>query len=786
MRHKDNASLVQGLDGAIETYSRWAIRHRWSILILVLIAAAIASYGVRFLRMNESYRVFFGASNPFLQSFDALERKYSRIDNVYFALAPAEGDVFTVSTLKAIEDLTRQAWLLPYASRVDSLTNYQHCRADGDDLIVGDLVEDADALTPEDLAEIRAIAFSDPAIKGRLLSQDEKVAGINVAFHMPSHAVHGEWNETATQARQLASRIETDHPGVEVYATGFVMLNNAFRQAALKDMYRLMPTMYVCVFLLVFVFLRTWTGTLATMLIVVLSTATGMGVAGWAGVEITGPLTTVAPLIMTLAVADSIHILVSIRQGLQNGLAKPDAIVRSLQINSMAELMTCVMTSVGFLSMNFSDSPPLRDVGNITTVGIVTAFIYTMFLIPALAAILPIGVPRQKPSSFRWTEQAASFVIAHRRPLLVGAVLLIAALCAMIPLNEMDERVAEYFGKSLQFRQDSEFVVNRMGGAYVMEFSIPSGRPDGIADPAYLSALDGFAEWLREQPGVAHVSAFSDIMKHLNKSMHGDDPAYLRIPDERSLAAQYLLFYEMSLPLGLDLNNLIDVDKSSTRVMVITDVLSSNDLRALGEAATSWLRKHALPSMVSEASGSALLFAHLTERNMRDMIGGTFTSIFVISGIMILGLRNLRYGIISLIPNLIPSAMAFGIWGLTVGHVSFALSIVSSMSFGIIVDDTVHYLEHYARARRDYRFSVEDSIRHAFSTVGTAVLATTVIVGTGFLVLALSSFSFNRDMALLSAIVVGCAFLSDLILLPTLLMMFESRRFVGGENEPLS
>jgi hypothetical protein len=774
---------MPSLNRAIENYCRWAIRNRWLISIGVLMVAAIASYGLRFLRINESYRAFFGQSNPFLQTFDALEKKYTRIDNVYFAIAPADGDAFTADTLRAIEELTGQAWLLPHASRVDSLTNYQFCRADGDDLFVGDLVEDAANLTPEDIAKLREIVISDPAIKGRLLSPDSKVAGINVTFQMPNHAVSGEWNDTATHARALAAQVEANHPGVEVYLTGFVMLNNAFREAALKDIYRLMPTMYVCVFVLVFIFLRSITGTIATMAIVGLSTSTGMGIAGWFGLEVTGPLTTVAPLIMTLAVADSIHILVSIRQWMRTGLAKNEAITRSLQTNGMAEIITCVMTSVGFLSMNYSDSPPLHDVGNITTVGIVAAFVYTMFLMPALAAILPIGVPRKGDTNLRWVERAASLVIAHRHLLLAGSVAVIVVLCALISRNEMDERVAEYFDKSLSFRQDSEFVVEHMGGAYVMEFSLDSGQPDGISDPAYLTALDGFTDWLRAQPGVAHVAAFSDIMKRVNKSMHGDDPNYFRIPDERGLAAQYLLFFEMSLPTGLDLNNQIDVNKSSTRVMILTDALSSNDLRALGGAATRWLGTHAQPSMVAEASGSALLFAHLTERNMRDMISGTFTSLFVISGIMILGLRNIRYGLISLIPNVVPSAMAFGIWGLTVGHVSFALSIVSSMSFGIIVDDTVHYLEHYAHARRDLRYSVEDSIRHAFSTVGTAVLATTIIVGSGFLILALSSFSFNRDMALLSAIVIACAFVADLVLLPTLLMMFDGEWLKSGRDK---
>jgi hypothetical protein len=395
-----------------------------------------------------------------------------------------------------------------------------------------------------------------------------------------------------------------------------------------------------------------------------------------------------------------------------------------------------------------------------------------MLLLPALASIFPIRAAGTSRTAPVWTRRLSNFVIRRQRAVLLGSLAAVGVLCSMIPLNELDEPVAEYFDESLEFRRDSDFIVKQMGGAYIMEFSIDSGRPGGIADPAYLKALDGFAQWLRAQPGVANVLAVSDVLARVNRAMHGDNPHFYRVPDDPGLAAQCLLLYEMSLPPGLDLNYQVDVAKQSTRVIVTTDVLSSNRMRALGDAATGWLRDHAPPPMVAEASGSALLFVHLTEQNIQEMINGTLVSIILIGAAMMLALRSVRLGVLSLVPNLVPSAVAFGVWGVLVGYVSFALSTVCVMTLGIIVDDTVHFFEHYVRGRRRGE-GVEESIRHAFVSVGTAVVATTAILCAGFLILSLSSFTFNRDMALLSATVIACAFLADMLLSPALLLFFD-------------
>ena len=306
---------------------------------------------------------------------------------------------------------------------------------------------------------------------------------------------------------------------------------------------------------------------------------------------------------------------------------------------------------------------------------------------------------------------------------------------------------------------------------YDIHYSLKAGESEGLSNPEFLKIVSAFTEWYRQQPEAIHVSTITDTFKRLNKNMHGDDPDYYRLPERRDLAAQYLLLYEMSLPYGLDLNNQINVDKSATRVAVTLKVLSTNELLALEKRAQEWLKENGLPSMQEvQGASPSLMFANIGYRNIRSMLLGATIALILISLILMVALRSLKFGLISLIPNLVPTAMAFGLWGLLVGQVGLGLSVVAGLTIGIVVDDTIHYLSKYLRARREKGLGAEAAVRYAFRSVGLALWITTVVLVAGFLVLAQSHFYVNASMGLMTAITISFALLADFLFLPPLLM----------------
>lgn len=775
---------IRGSEGVSDTalrinrYTNFIIRWRWLVIVMAITATALLAAGAKNLGFNNEYRVFFSEDNPHLQAFDQLQETYTKNDNILFIITPDDGEVFSHDTLAAIEEVTREAWLLPFALRVDSVTNFQYTRAEEDDLIVTPLVEDARSLSNMQLSSAKDIALSEPFIRGQLLNDDASVTAVNITFQMPQQEMD-EAPRAVNAARELKQHIEARYP-VSVRLSGVVMLSNAFFEASMKDFGSLVPAMYLVIIIFTAILLRSASATIATVLVIVFSMLAAMGVAGWLGIKLTPPSTAATTIITTLAVADSIHILTTLLAGMRQGMDRLNAIRYSMRLNVGPVFLTSVTTAIGFLSMNASDAPPFRDLGNITAIGVLWAFVLSVTLLPALIAVLPVTSRTRESTIGRKMDQLGDFVVAKRKPIFMVAAVVSILLVAMVPKNVMDDNFVAYFDESIQFRVDTDYVNENLTGIYQVQYSLDAGEDYGVSDPDFLRKVDAFVSWAREQPEVIHVNTFTDNFKRINKNMHGDDPAYYRLPDDKSLSAQYLLLYELSLPEGLDLNNQMDIGKSATQVILTLRDMPSSNIADVAERGQQWLQE--TQGLESYGVGPAVMFAYISETNMKSMMLGMVIAIFVISLLVTISLRDLRIGLLSLVPNLLPIAAAFGAWALIDGEVNVAVSMVTGMALGIVVDDSVHFLSKYLRARREEGLSREDAVRYAFSTVGVAIVVTSIILIAGFGLLAQSSFGMNANMATLTAISIAMALLADLFLLPVLLMKLDRKRLVDTTN----
>ena len=180
--------------------------------------------------------------------------------------------------------------------------------------------------------------------------------------------------------------------------------------------------------------------------------------------------------------------------------------------------------------------------------------------------------------------------------------------------------------------------------------------------------------------------------------------------------------------------------------------------------------------MWSTGAGVSIIFAFLTQRNIESMFVGTGLALVLISGCLILALRNLRMGVISLLPNLTPPVFAFGLWALLVGEIGLYASAVTAAALGLIVDFTVHFLSKYLRARREAGVSAEDGVRYAFRTVGTALWVSAFVLIAGFSALMLSDFIINSYLGLMTAMIVAIALVTDFTLLPAFLLLLDRKR----------
>jgi len=757
-------------------------KHPIWVILVSLSFAIIAASGAQNLAFKSDYRVFFGDDNPQLVAYESMQKIYNKSDNVSFVVVPEDGNVFTAKHLQALKELTKQSWQVPYSNRVDSVTNFQYTFAEEYYMIVEDLVMNTANLTSNDLSKIKAIALSEPLLVNKIVSPEGHVSVVNVSVQLPGLDPNTEGPEVATFVRDMKAKFLADNPGTEVHLSGMVIMNNAFTEAALGDSSTLVPLMFLIVVVIIGLLLRTISGTFATVLIIILSIATTMGIAGWLGFYLTGPSSSAPTMILTLAVAGCIHILTSMFYEMRHGSDKKTAILKSLKVNLQPIFLTSITTAIGFLSMNFSDSPPFRDLGNLVALGVMLAFVFSVTIFPALLTILPIKVKKVAENKHNMMSTLADFVIKKRKLLLPLTSVLIIASTVFIPNNELNDNFVEYFDKSVPYRAATDFMQENLSGMTLLEMSVETGVSSGINNPEYLQKLAEFSDWLRNQPETDHVNTITDTLKRLNKNMHADDPAWYKLPTNQEMAAQYLLLYEMSLPYGLDLNNQLNVDKSSAKVVATFENLTSNELIEIEQRINTWFENNAGQYKVIIASPS-LMFAHIGQRSIYSMLIGTTLALLLISVMLGFALKSWRYGAISLLPNLIPAGIAFGIWGLIDGQIGLSLSVVIGMTLGIVVDDTVHFLSKYLHARREKQANPKAAVHYAFGNVGSALWITTLVLVAGFTVLAQSTFSLNADMGLLTAITIFIALVVDFFFLPPLLMLLDKEKQAESLNE---
>jgi len=774
------------IDRIATRFTRGVIRFRWLVILAAVLGAGAIGSGAQYLEFANNYRVFFSDENPELVAFEELQATYTKNDNFVFVLEPADGDAFSSGTLAAVEALTEAAWQIPFTLRVDSISNFQHSYGVEDDLIVEDLFRGSADMSAQERARRGQVALDEPLLRNQLVTSAGSATAVNVVLQYPEKSLT-EIPEAVEFARDLRQQIETAYPNIDVSLTGVSMLNNAFSEVGVSEVSTLMPIMFGVILLLTLLILRSAVATVATFGVIVLSTMVGMGWAGFMGIKLT-PISASAPtIILTLAIADSMHILIALRSAVRSGMSKADAIVEAVRLNFLPVGVTSVTTIVGFLALNFSDSPPFWHLGNITAVGIAAAWLFSITLLPALISVLPYNVKQASGDDRGERAMAwiAEFVISKPRRILIslgGAIMLLAAL---IPTIDFNDQWTQYFDQSVEFRQDTDQALEHFG-LYPIEYSVPAQASGGISDPAYLANLERLSEFLREQPGVVHVYSFSDIMKRLNKNLHGDDQSFYKIPNDRKEAAQYLLLYELSLPYGLDLNDRVNIDKSATRLTATMGNVDSTQVKHLLESTEVWMRQNLPDWMHADPTGAQVMFTYIAERNVANMISGTLIAIAAIAVILMLALQSIRLGLLSLIPNGLPILATFGAWALIVGEVGFSVATIASISLGIIVDDTVHLLTKYVRARRERNATAADAIRYAFKSVGVAIVVNTVVLTAGFMVMVTSSFKVNADMGLLTAIAIVFALIIDFLFLPALLLFFDreqANKQVTGVSE---
>lgn len=765
--------------------STFAIRYRWPLFFLTLMFSVFAAYGMKHFQFDGSPKAFVDDDDKGFHMLTELEDEFGRTNNAVILIGPPSGVkvdddsayIFERKQLEMLSEFTDKAWLLPNALRVDSIINHQHTWGDEESLYVESLLEDLTLLTDEDINKAKDILLNEPVVVNRILTSDGNYAGVIINFAI-SEKDQAAANDSGRAIYELVDEFRAKYPSVQIYPSGTIVNNFVTMELAFTDTSSVVGMMYIMMFVLLAILLRSVLAMLVIVLVTIVSVIAGIGVACWFGSVFTSLTMSSISIIITVTIAHCVHIFIGFFQLYRYGEDKNTALLKTLTINLQPVFLTSLTTVVGFFSMNLSDMPPMRDLGNISAAGVAVAFFCTYTMLPALISLMPFNrKAKPKGQGFdRFMDALADFVIRRHKILLVLCIVLSAMSLYLSFQNVVNTDLSKAVDRPHFIRDDNDMVDEHLGGIFNIQYQFTAKEGRSITDPEYLAALDAFTAYVRQQPEVKSVFSFSDVIKRLNKNLNNDDDSFYQIPDDGELAAQYLLLYEMSLPAGVDLSNQIASDKKSTRVAVTFTNLDTQAVREFWERLYDWQQLNMPEYMRYVGSSYTTIWTDLTRNVLVSSIKGALLALFLISLILMVVFRSVKYGLISLVPNLLPAAVGFGFWKLYSGELNFGLMMVLTISIGIVVDDTVHFISKYLRALKESGGDSVEAVRQAFGNVGMALFITTFVLVTGFSCLMASQFFDNSTQGLLICVVLVAALILDFLMLPPLLLLLNRRR----------
>ena len=756
------------------------VLYPWITLLGCLIVTLLIATGAQQLTVSSDTRRFAGPENEDLKRLEAFETVFSQNNNIFIALHAPDGTVFSESRIKALHQLTEDAWTLPFAIRVDSITNYQFLDSQGDDVEIKALSPftydpaRSNLSTAQRLDLFQERVAREDLLKNWLISEDGATAAININFQIPKDATLEVAEIMAAVRTFVADEARSDNVADLVpHITGNIALMALFAEAAERDTASVVPGCFLLIGFMVVLFFRFSVSTFFILTSVLMATLIALGFAGYNGRVIDPGFSAVPVIVMILALASGVHFVIGTQKCVDDGITGKDAVLASIKANFFPIFLTAATTSVGFFVLNFADSPSFHALANVVTVGVISGFILCFTWIAAGLALFPIKPSKRPENAQNFLGGFTDYLSRHTFGVLFVSVILTLVLMMGVSRTYLDADFVRYFDDSFTYRTDSDFVEERLTGLNIIEFDVKSDGPDGINSPDYIRNLDAFTNWLKTHQKVAHVSSISETVELIYEAMVPDGERSESLPSSRDQIAQFLLLYELSLPQGLDLKDRISADKSSTRVTVVLRGATSREIIELDTKAQAWLRSNTPEQSWTQGVSINVVFAYSVLKNVQPMVLGTFISLLIISGLIFLALRDLRLGIIGAVTNTLPIAIGFGLWGYLESTVGLVAAAVPAITLGLIVDDTIHFLVKYQRARKILGLPPVDAAKYAMNIVGKAIIITTVSLMIGFLILTMSGFEFNRSLGLFTSMIIVAALVVDLVMLPVLLMWLD-------------
>ncbi|MBA3025326.1 MAG: MMPL family transporter [Sulfurimonas sp.] len=749
------------------------VRFRWYVAILIPLLTFGLATQLKNLEFDGSYRIWFGKESDSLQKYDRFRAVFGNDDAIIIVFRDENG-VMNKKALGVIERLTNKLWQTKYVARVDSLTNYQYIHSDEaypDEVVIENFIGDIDALSIDDLVQKEKIALQEEMLLNRIISSDGKTTMI-VGRLTPKAAT------TLGASKTIKSIVdgyiaEEKESGYEFYLAGGPVVNMTFSTLAKYDITTFTPLVLVIVMLLLWIVFRRPSGMLLSIAVVIFTFIIVLSLQVLFGYKLNNFTANMPIFVIAIGIADAMHLFWIYLMGRKKGLANYEAIHYSLEKNFLPILLTSLTTAVGFASLGVSEIVPIKTLGIATATASLIAFALTIIFVPACLAIINPKIrekelQKEKGLSSKLAVAYAGFIIKNDMKIILGSLIVFGAISLGLMRLEVDSNSVHYFREDVPFRKTVSFIEEKLTGPMSYEIVIDSKEKDGIKSSEFMKTVECFSrEFEAKFPDVRHTSSLVDIVKKFNEVMQGEKS----VPQDNKLIAQYLLLYTLSLPQGMEINDRMDVDERLLRVTASVNVVNTSlDLKMIDWAQQWWKDT----PYTAELNGQTVMFAHMQHDVTDTLIQSILLAMGTVSLMMLFIFKSIRMVPLFIIPNILPIVLVLGVMGWLGINIDIGVAISGAIIIGVAVDDTIHFLIKYKEARKK-GYNYKDSLTYIMQYAGSAIILTTVILSSSFVIFRFSQFMLNVNFGMVTAIALVIAVLVDLLLLPAILSRYDGK-----------
>ena len=753
------------------------MQFRWYIVILIPLLTLGISTSLKNLEFEGSYRIWFDEDSKILKDYDDFRLVFGNDDAVSIIFKDENG-ILNKKALHVIQRMTEKLWATKYIARVDSLTNFQYIHVDKeypDDVLIEDFVENIDSLTKQDLLEKKEAILKEDTIIGRILSKDTKTTMI-VARMTPKA---GNDPEVSYKLKVAAQKIidSEKESGYKFHVSGGPILNMAFINLGEHDAKTFTPIVLLISMLLLLIIFRRPSGMFLSISVVIFTFLIVLSVQVLLGYKINNFTANMPIFVVAIGIADAMHLFWIYLIGRRKGLDNKEAIHYSVNKNFLPILLTSLTTAVGFASLGISNVIPIKTLGIATANAALLAFVLTILFVPAALAIIN---PKIKAKDLDSNNEDSSgsksyiasrytnFIINNDSKIILASIAVFGFIGLGIVFVKVDSNTIRYFKEDVEFRQSIHFIQDNLTGPMAYEIVVDSKKANAIKSPEFMRTVERFyKEYKNEFKDVQHVTSLLDVLKKLNEVMDNSKT----IPDDQKKIGQYLFFYTMSLPQGMEINDQRDVTERYFRITSSVNIVDTSlDLEMIRWIEAWWEKT----PYSAKTNGQTVMFAHMQHDVTDTLIESILLAITAVSIMMILIFKNFRMLPLFIVPNILPIILVVGAMGWVGITIDIGVAISGAIIIGVAVDDTIHFFVKYREARRRGD-NLQQSLEYVMTYAGSAIIFTTIILCVAFMVFSFSQFLPNVNFGIVTTIALVIAVLVDLVMLPAILSKLDSK-----------